>query len=279
MRDKYSAVWVSHSSMSDYIKCPRAYFLNNVYKDPETRRKISIINPHLALGQAVHNTIESLSKERIPSEKRMEVDLIERFENEWKKVSGKKGGFLDEANEQEMKERGYKMIQNVIKNPGPLIKKALNLPEGTMPPNFYLSEEDNIILCGKVDWIEYLPETDSIHIIDFKTGKREENDTSLQLPIYLLLATNLQKRPVMKASYWYLDESIENTLVSKPLPPYEDAFEEVLSQAKKIKDAREIGVFECPYGGCPVCEPYEKIIHGQALRVGINEINQDVYIV
>ena len=34
--DKYTAVWVSHSSMGDFLKCPRAYFLHNVYKDPKT---------------------------------------------------------------------------------------------------------------------------------------------------------------------------------------------------------------------------------------------------
>ena len=35
-KDKYTATWVSHTSLSDYIKCPRAYFLKNVYKDPQT---------------------------------------------------------------------------------------------------------------------------------------------------------------------------------------------------------------------------------------------------
>ena len=88
--DKYSAVWVSHSSMGDFKKCPRAYFLNNVYKDPNTRRKISIINPALALGQAVHNTIEGLAEDRVPAEERMNIDLMSRFEKEWEKISGRK---------------------------------------------------------------------------------------------------------------------------------------------------------------------------------------------
>ena len=61
MADKYTAYWVSHSSINDFLKCPRAYFLKNVYKDPKTGRKIKLISPPLALGQAVHEVVESLS--------------------------------------------------------------------------------------------------------------------------------------------------------------------------------------------------------------------------
>jgi CRISPR/Cas system-associated exonuclease Cas4 (RecB family) len=91
MKDKYSAVWVSHSSMSDYLKCPRAYYLRNVYRDPKTNHKISLIAPALALGQAVHEVIESLSI--LPIEKRFEESLLAKFDRVWKKVSGQKGGF------------------------------------------------------------------------------------------------------------------------------------------------------------------------------------------
>ena len=67
-KDKYTAVWVSHSSMSDYLKCPRLYFLRNVYRDPKTNHKVALMQPPLALGQVVHDTIESLS--RLPAEAR-----------------------------------------------------------------------------------------------------------------------------------------------------------------------------------------------------------------
>ena len=49
------------------------------------------------------------------------------------------------------------------------------------------NEEENIILNGKIDWLEYVPEDDSIRVIDFKTGKNDEKEGSLQLPIYILL--------------------------------------------------------------------------------------------
>ena len=71
VRDKYSAVWVSHSSISDFLKCPRAYFLRNVYKDPATGHKITVVTPPLSLGTAVHEVIESLAV--LPVEERLKI--------------------------------------------------------------------------------------------------------------------------------------------------------------------------------------------------------------
>ena len=78
MKDKYTAVWVSHSSITDFLKCPRAYFLHNIYKSPKTGHKITIVSPPLALGQTVHEIIESLSN--LPVEKRFEEPLIAKFD-------------------------------------------------------------------------------------------------------------------------------------------------------------------------------------------------------
>jgi hypothetical protein len=77
-QDKYNAVWVSHSSMGDYIKCPRAYYLHNIYKDPKTKRKMNIVNPALALGISVHEAVEGLA--RFKTEDRFKKPLKESFE-------------------------------------------------------------------------------------------------------------------------------------------------------------------------------------------------------
>ncbi len=279
MPDKYSAVWVSHSSMGDFLKCPRLYYLHNVYKDPKTNRKMSIVTPYMSLGIAVHNVLEGLAE--FPSETRMDRDLEEWFLKEWEKVSGEKGGFLSEAQEEEFKERGKRMIATAVSNPRFLVNKRIKLPQGNMPCNFYLSEEDNIILNGLVDWIEYLP-NDTLHIIDFKTGKHEEKESSLQLPIYLLLCNALQKRSVTKASYWYLEM---DSIVEKELPDKDDAFKAVYEVAVKVKEARETKTFTCPYGGsCMHCAPYEEILkvkngeEGKVKYVGVGGFNQDMYI-
>lgn len=291
MADKYTAVWVSHSSMGDFIKCPRSYYLHNMYKDPKTGHKVSIVTPHMSLGIAVHEVLEGLAD--FPADTRMDRDLLALYEAEWKKVAGKKGGFQSADEEAEFKARGTVMIEKVAGDPRFLVNKCIKLPQDKMPCNFYLSEEHNIILNGLVDWIEYLPETDSLHIVDFKTGKREETESSLQLPIYLLLCDALhKKRKVTKASYWYLES---DKIIEKELPDIDTARQSVLAVAMQVKEARDIAkregvdkTFFCPQGaydvttkegGCMNCRPYELILARDPLAefVGVGGFSQDMY--
>ncbi len=265
--------------MGDFLKCPRLYYLRNVYKDPKSRHKINIVSPALSLGQAVHNTLEPLRE--YPADKRMDRDLLADYERAWGAVSGKIGGFTDADEEAAYKARGRAMIERVIAHPGPLTKKTVKLKESEngMPPNFYLSEEDNIILCGLIDWIEYVEEDDSVRILDFKTGKHDESDDSLQLPIYLLLMNALQKRRVSGADYWYLER--DDAPIAKQLPDAEAAKEQVLAVARRVKEAREQKAYNCPRGegGCFACKPFEAIIRGEAEFVGVGGYGQDLYLV
>ncbi|MEP7166390.1 MAG: PD-(D/E)XK nuclease family protein [Candidatus Woesebacteria bacterium] len=271
--DRYSAVWVSHTSIADFLKCPRSYFLRNMYKDPKSRRKIQITSPSLSLGMGVHDVLESLSI--LPTERRFSGDLLEDFEKGWKKYTGKKGGFTDPEVERQYKERGLAMIRRVLNHPGPLKNKAVKLTQDL--PQYYISEADNIILCGKVDWLEYIPESDSVHIIDFKTSKSEEDGNSLQLPIYTLLVANTQKRKTSKASYWYLEFS--DDLQEKVLPDISESHDAVLKISKQISLARKLSKLDCPYGGCKYCEPLERVLKGDAEFVGVDEkMGKDNYI-
>lgn len=277
-KDPFKATWVSHSSMGDFIKCPRAYYLHNVYKDPNTRRKINLVSPALSLGLAVHDVLEGLDKYK--TEDRFKRDLLLDLENAWKKVSGKKGGFKSPEQELESKERAIKMIERVIKNPEPMQKKIVKLKEAEngLPPNYYLSEDENIILCGKIDWLIWKPEDDSVHILDFKTGKHDESEDSLQLPIYQLLLKNLQKRKVTGASYWYLDK--DDKPIDVELPDVDESFRRVYELAQKVKYARENSEFDCPKGegGCFACRPFEKILKGEAEYIGVGDMKQDLYL-
>jgi ATP-dependent helicase/DNAse subunit B len=272
--DKYSATWVSHSSISDFLKCPRAYYLRNVYKDPRTGHKMTVMSPPLALGQAVHEVIESLAT--LPVEERLKISLDKKLDPVWLKITGKKGGFKTHETEVTYKERARQMLINLQEDPGPILRKAIKIKSNMGLPNYYLSEEDNIILCGKIDWLEYEEESDSVHIIDFKTGKNEEAEDSLQLPIYLLLATNTQSKIVSGASYWYLDR--DDGMVDKKLPDMKESFEKVIKVARRIKLARQINHFKCPKDGCFACRPYERILKGEGELVSVSDTRQDIYI-
>lgn len=272
-KDKFTAVWVSHTSMNDFLKCPRAYYLKNIYKNPETGHKIKIMSPPLALGQTVHEVIESLSN--LHTEVRFKDSLIEKFNTAWTKVHGKLGGFTSPEAEETYKKRGEDMLLRVMKNPGPLKNLAVKIK--MQLPFCWLSEEDNIILCGKIDWLEYLPESDSVHIIDFKTSKQDEDPQSLQLAIYNLLAVRCQKRHVSKASYWYIDRS--DAPIEQTLPDLKESEARILEIAKQLKLARQLERFKCAQQtGCAICAPMEAVLRGEAEYVGINAYNDDVYI-
>jgi hypothetical protein len=231
------------------------------------------MEPPLALGQVVHAVLESIAG--LTVEERHIENLMSIYDNEWKNVSGKRGGFHDGEEEKKFKDRGAKMIAKVIANPGPLAEKAIKIRMEL--PYYWLSEEDNIILCGKIDWLEYIPESDSVRIIDFKTGKFDEDEDSLQLPIYLLLAAHCQTKAIAGAAYWYLDRDDEPTAVS--LPTGEDATKRVMEHAKMIALARKVERFICRQkDGCRVCRPLENILNGQAEYVGVGGYNQDIYI-
>ena len=319
-QDTYGAVWVSHSSMGDFLKCPRAYYLKNMYKDPKTRHKVSLVSPAMSLGTAVHEVVEGLalikSDERFAgTQEEICARFLKRFDEEWAKVSGKRGGFATPEEEAAMKERGIAMIRRVAEHPGLLKEKTIRLkePSNGLPPYFFISKEEGIILCGKIDWLVHVPKDDSIQILDFKTGKNDEKEDSLQLPIYALLLDFVQKRPVTGVWYWYLDRSDEPEPGS--LPRLDDARERVLEVARAVKAAREQAavdgpenVFICPRKrnihkrdmqkgdtqkgaqmdmkgglddevskGCFACESLEKVLRGEAEFVGVGEYNQDLY--
>lgn len=273
-QDKFSATWVSHSSIRDFLQCPRAYFLNNIYRDPVTGHKIQLISPSLSLGQVVHEVLESLSV--LPVEKRFMQSLVQAFDEKWKKVAGEKGGFFNDDTEHHYQERGRQMLQRVMKNPGPIERLAVKIKQDL--PFYWLSEPENIILCGKIDWLEYLPDQDAVNIVDFKSGQKKEDAQSLQLPIYLLLVNNVQKRKVIGASYWYLET--DDAPVKQVLPDANQAQEKILTIAKKIKLARQLNHFKCPNGpdGCFACRPLEKVLKGEAMKVGESTYQQDLYV-
>ncbi|HQB57326.1 MAG TPA: PD-(D/E)XK nuclease family protein, partial [Candidatus Paceibacterota bacterium] len=146
--------------------------------------------------------------------------------------------------------------------------------------------EEEILLCGVPDWVEYLDD-DTLHVIDFKTGKNEEKEDSSQLPIYVLLLENLQKRKVSRASYWYLskDKKAQEKEINRE--EIEDLKNKIVKTGKDIKDLKNEAlkkdwreVFFCGRGeeGCIHCKDYEKIVSGEAEYVGKDIYNKDGYI-
>lgn len=272
--DKYKALWLSHSSMADFLKCPRAYYLRNVYKDKKTNHKITVTSPALSLGQVVHDVLEAISI--LPVNERFTQPLSLYLDKFWKNVSGEVGGFTLPDEEETYKKRAREMLTSIEKHPGPLVNKAVKIKSDGGLPYYWLNEAENMILCGKIDWMEYLEDTDAIHIIDFKTGKSEGAEDSLQLPIYYLLAKNTQARPITKMSYWFLEGDIG--LVEKNIPDEKTSIEKIMEIARRIKLGRQITHFKCPTDGCFACRPLERVLAGEGKLVGVSNYRQDIYV-
>ncbi len=250
-------LWISHSAISAFERCPQSYYYQYQYRDPKTGNRIQIVSPYFSLGLSVHKVLEDLVL--VPIEEREKISLKDNFNKVWSDYSGKMGGFVSQKQEKEFKKRGEKMIERVIstdflKRPSTQIKGGL--------PSIDLIPEKNIKLVGSLDWIEILPDN-SLHIIDFKTGKSKEKNDSLQLAIYNILAKEKLDKKVAKFSYWYLEK--ENKLTSKKMKLTDDLIESIKTKALEIKESVDGNNYPCHYNGsCFACGDFKKIFNGEA---------------
>ena len=331
MPDKYKAIWLSHSSYENYIKCPRLYYLANIYKDPKTNNKVGMTSPYMSLGIAVHNVLEPLME--IKAEERGAINLPEKYTDEFNKFRGSIGGWKNEEEEESFYQRGLEMIESVQKHfaPSPLggeswgeglelveenkyilLEKSIRPSlyyKGNMIPNIYISEKENIILCGSIDWIVYSPSLGEgvggwdVTVLDFKTGRNEESEESKQLIIYKKLFESLQNKwKVNSYAYYYLEsdqikykdwtetevnrrvEQMLNNFINIGVEIRDARYDILWSKDKKyiekyfIKDNFQSN-FKCKNGalGCRKCLPYESIIRGEAVYVGKGNYGQDLW--
>ena len=269
-----SYLWLSYSKIRDFQVCPRAYFINHVYIEPRRKRKVQLMTPPLALGSVVHKVLENLST--LPVQERFKKSLVAELEDMWSIVKGELGGFSSLHQEKEYLDRGRSMMQKVMSHPGPLVELAVKISSDL--PSCVLSAEDDLKLCGKIDWLQYHSEDNTISIIDFKTSRREEPPDSLQLPIYYCLATKTQDRQIVGVSYWYLENDTQPSL--QPLPDFEKTWIEIQKIGRQVATAHKLHRFRCPQGekGCRACLPLEKIVSGEAKWVAEGEYGKDIYI-
>lgn len=257
-----NTIWISHTSLNDYDKCRQLYYLRNLYRDQKygNNFRIQVASPYLSLGEAVHDAIDNFVT-RYPSSERNKDKLMYEFNRGWNLKPGKIGGFKDEGQEKEFKERGESMLERFYKNS----YFSKGIPLRIDFPKLPLIGEDDVVLVGNFDWLEENP--DGLHILDFKTGTLEEGESSLQLPIYALLAEYNFKKPVAKVSYWYLDR--DDSPVSKPISNLDQTLEKVKQKSQEMQKTIQNKNFACSadIGYCKYCHEYHKAMGGQAGHV------------
>lgn len=273
MPNKFAATWISHSSISDFLKCPKAYYYRNVYKNPDSNKKISIVGEYLSLGVAVHEVVEKRAE--LPKETRLDVDFKQEFLKEFEPFRGEKGGFKSLDSEKDFENRGLSLMDNIQNNPGPLARPLVKLLKDRKDlPWVWVCEKEEIITSGKTDLIEW--EEDGLVPIDLKTSaKNSEKADSLQLPIYSILIDHFKTKKAKKGAYWYPAQGPD--LVYKDLPPVKESLDKLLSLGQAIKEARKAKEFKCPYNGCWSCRDYERVLKGEGKFIGLGSFGAEQY--
>ncbi len=256
-----NTIWISHTSLNDFDKCRQLYYLRNLYRDKKygNNFRIQVASPYLSLGEAVHDAINHFVT-RYPSSDRDKDKLIYEYNRGWGLKPGKIGGYKDSVQEQEFKERGEAMLERFYKNNYFSKRTPIHIDFPKLP----LLGEDDAILVGNFDWLEETPE--GLHILDFKTGK-EEDENSQQLPIYSLLAEYNLKKPVTKVSYWYLDRDSEP--IEKKVTDLKQTLERVKQKSLEMQKTIQNKDFSCnaDIGYCKHCHEYYSAINDQAEHV------------
>ncbi|MBI2196176.1 PD-(D/E)XK nuclease family protein [Candidatus Daviesbacteria bacterium] len=265
------ALWISYTALKDFTRCPRSYYLKNRYRDPKTGNRLQVASAPMTLGSLVHDAIKwYLLTGRVAGKDA----VVAQYKNHWLKYRGKRGGFTSTKEEAEFGKRGLAMLDNFMKNVGSL--------EPHVPLFDFLKFrlDEKIILNGRVDFVGQLPDG-SLHILDFKTGSKEEED-STQLHTYAILAESHLQKPVSRISYWYLDRE------SVPKEAVLDSLEEKLTwlrdKALQIKRAIDENNWVCIEGGPPAgglcndCRSYQAIIDGKGeFQFSDEAFKKDVY--
>lgn len=245
-------LYLSYTALKDFLKCPRTYYLKNIYRDPKTGHRIQIASAHLSLGSTVHDAIKWYLDLKGQLENKQ---VIQKFRNLWLKYRGKRGGFESDEQEGDFGRRGLKMLDNFLKNANNLEKVTHQM---TFPKyNLF----DKVILIGNFDFIGE-KEDGTLHVLDFKTGASDEEDT-LQLYIYAILAEANLGKNVSAASFWYLDrDDLPRAIVLDSLEP---KLEWLIEKGRALKETIIKGDLICIKGDklCRDCRDYQAIIDGK----------------
>lgn len=257
-------IFLSYTALSDFLKCPNSYYLKNIYRDPKTGNRIQMANPYLSLGSVVHDSI----KWYLDMEGQANEDQLEKkFRNLWLKYIGRRGGFASKEQEAEFGKRGLNMLSNFYKNAKVLEKSAPNLNF----PKYNLFED--VILMGNFDFVGEKPDG-TLHVVDFKTGTKDEKDAT-QLYIYAILAEENFKKKVSEASFWYLDR--DDTPKPIVLDPLDSHLAWLIEKAKELKEAIKEGNWKCSGRGCD-CKAYQAIIDGKGeFQFTDERYHKDIY--
>lgn len=216
--------------------------------------RIQIVSPYLTLGATVHETIKWYLTNPVKPGKK---ETLDKFRNYWRKYRLQRGGFASLEEEISFGQRGLKMLENFLANADCLEPCAPFIKF----PKFNLVE--NVILTGNFDFVGECSD-ESLHIVDFKTGSKDEEDT-IQLYIYAILAESNFQKKVSKVSFWYLDrdDKPKEAVLDELEPKLEWLKQKGLEMKKAIEEKKWVCIKSSSGSLCRDCRDYQAILDGK----------------
>lgn len=237
--------YLSYSQIEAFLLCPLHYKLRNILGIQAAP------SPALSFGLSVHAALKEFYQCKQQGQKVSKDFLLELLDKNWIRE-----GYTNKRYEQEMHKRGQTYLKEYFqKSFDPNVTPLLVEQPFTIP---FRTAGRQLKIGGKIDRVDELADG-KIEIIDYKTGRmpsRREMDTSLQLSIYAMAATEIPTPPFYKKpeeivlSLYYFDvqQKISTTRTREQL---ETEKQKIISIAQEI----ETSDFRCSGNQlCSTCE-------------------------
>ncbi len=228
VREHYADTKVSVTMLNNFFECPWKWYFRNFLKLPEVK------GVSLALGSAVHETIEFILKEpKLPVDKKVEEYILEKLKSE---------GVNDEKELNRLAKDAFVSVSRFVKEFYPKLEADRQSERALQ---FRDENFKHLLMYGKIDLTERTKEG-SIIVTDFKTGSSktkgmiekqdEENRLSSymrQLAMYSYLVYGCEKKDVATSKLLFLeaDKGDKNVLYSTHIDK-----EEIVLLLRDIKD-------------------------------------------
>ena len=242
---KLMVEYLSYSQIESFLLCPLHYKLRHILGIQ------SQPSPALSFGNSVHMALKDFYQLKKQGKKVTKKTLVELLDKNW---IGE--GYTSKQYETAMRRRGSGYLEEYFDRAyEPRVTPLVLEQPFTVPIK---ARGRTIKIGGKIDRVDQLP-GGRIEIIDYKTGRvpsKREMDTSLQLSMYAIAATEVAvlpfgKKPedvVLSLYYFDVQEKISTTRTSEQLTAEK---EKIISVAGDI----EASDFRCSGNQlCTACE-------------------------
>ncbi|PIS39088.1 MAG: hypothetical protein COT34_00240 [Candidatus Nealsonbacteria bacterium CG08_land_8_20_14_0_20_43_11] len=259
---------ISPHKISLFRKCAKRYYFE--YLDPEIakiKKQLKKKRPPLETGNFVHDVLTLFFKE--PLGRRNAKTMAEILKRVWDGPRGKEYGFRTVEEERRYYQEALAMLKWFVENENlnpSIFALPISPPGRSFDDYLKISFADGLELGGKIDRLD-LAEDDRLEVIDYKTGKPDDN--FLQLLTYVFLAEGIYGKEVFQAKNIYLKFGNQREIIPEPALR-EKAREEIIKTAEEIgaENAWKPQVSRlCAYCDyldfCPAKEEIKKLLGGR----------------